>query len=97
MKSEERHHLAENDLNVILSSWQKKIVPRLNQILIGLLVVLVVMGGYLLWRRSSSSKDVAGWSEFIKSSSADDYATVADRHEGTELGRWARPAQPNCA
>lgn len=90
MKSEERHHLQENDLAQKLGVWIGRIEPYFNQILIGILGVAVLVLGSFLWMRSSAAKSAESWAEFTKANVADDYATVADVHPNTEVGRWSK-------
>jgi hypothetical protein len=90
MKSEERHHLHENDLAQILERWMGKVEPYSNQILIGVLAVAVIGIGGMLWSRSSQAKSAQGWAEFAKANSADDFATVADVHPSSDVGRWSK-------
>lgn len=90
MKSEERHHLHENDLAQILERWMGKVEPYSNQILIGVLAVAVIGIGAMLWSRSSQAKSAQGWAEFAKANTADDFATVADVHPSSDVGRWSK-------
>ncbi len=48
MKSEERHHLHENDLAGAVDRFLKKVEPYSNQILIGILVAAVVAIGVIV-------------------------------------------------
>lgn len=90
MKSEERHHLHENDLAQTLEGWMRRIEPYSNQILIGVLVIAVVAVGGILWMRTSDSASEAAWTQFVKAQAADDYLTVADDHPGTAVAMWAK-------
>ncbi|MCA9054003.1 MAG: tetratricopeptide repeat protein [Planctomycetaceae bacterium] len=90
MKSEERHHLHENDLAGILDRNLKKIEPYSNQILIGILVATVLAVGIIIWQRSSGAADAEAWGKFAKAATADEYLTVAEDHPGTNVARWAQ-------
>ncbi len=90
MKSEERHHLAENDLAQILDRWLKKIEPYSNQILLGILIGTVAILGILFFARSGASASEEAWTKFAAAESADDYATVADDYPHSNVTTWAR-------
>jgi hypothetical protein len=90
MKSEERHHLHENDLAQALEGWMQKVEPYSKQILIGVLAVAVLGVGIILWMRSTGSASEAAWTQFARAQAADDYLTVADDHAGTEVALWAK-------
>jgi hypothetical protein len=90
MKTEERHHLHENDLAASLDKSLKKAEPYSNQILIAILAVTVLAIGFLIWQRSSGGKSNEGWAKFAKATSADDYLTVADDFPGTGVAQWSK-------
>ena len=90
MKSEERHHLAENDLAQILDRWLKKVEPYSNQILVGILVATVVTLGVVFFSKSNTSAAEEAWASFVSAESADDFATVADDHPNSDIAIWAR-------
>lgn len=90
MKSEERHHLHENDLASMLDRWLRKFEPQANRILIGVLVVAVLAVGFLVWRRTTAAAAAKAWGEVAAANSADAFLTVADDHPHTEVAAWAQ-------
>ena len=90
MKSEERHHLQENDLAGMLDRGLKKIEPYTNQIVIGFAVLILLVAGVLLWMRSSGAANADAWGHFAKASTADDYLTVADDFSDSDVAHWAK-------
>lgn len=90
MKSEERHHLHENDLASMLERWLRKFEPRANQILIGVLVVAVLVVGFFVWRRTTTAAAARAWGELAAANSADAFLTVADDHPRSDVAAWAQ-------
>lgn len=90
MKSEERHHLHENDLAEAVDRFLKKVEPYSNQILIGFLAATVLAIGFLMWSRSSGGASDEAWAAFAKAEDADSFLTVADEYPKTDVANWAR-------
>jgi hypothetical protein len=90
MKSEERHQLAQNDLQVGINRWLEKIEPYSNHLIVGILVATVIAVGVILWSRSRSATTEAGWSEMANLRTADQYLDVAEKYPGTHASNWAR-------
>src|SRR5688572_25370724 len=90
MKSEERHQLAQNDLQVGINRWLEKVEPYSNHLLIGIVVatLLAVVAIYVV--RSSSATTEAGWAEMADARTADGFLEIADKHPGTAAADWAR-------
>jgi hypothetical protein len=90
MKSEERHQLAQNDLQVGINRWLDKIEPYSNHILAGIVVATVVAVGVILWARSSSATTEAGWSQMASARTPDDFLRIAEDNAGSHAANWAR-------
>ncbi len=89
MKSEERHQLAQNDLQVGLTRGLDRIEPYTNQILAGVVIATLVVVGLIFWLRSSTATSDAGWMRIGSARTADEFLTVADDFPGTAAGNWA--------
>ncbi|HVJ68151.1 MAG TPA: hypothetical protein VM510_09220, partial [Caulifigura sp.] len=89
MKSEERHQLAQNDLQVGLNRWLDRIEPYSNHILGGVVVATLVAVGLILWSRSSSATSDEGWMRIASARTAEQFEQVADQFKGTSAGDWA--------
>lgn len=90
MKSEHRHELKEHDLGKFTRKAQGFFEKYGNQVLLGLVAVLVVIGGIIWWTRSADAKAAAGWSDFGAAMSAADFAAIADKYPRTEVAQWSR-------
>jgi hypothetical protein len=90
MKSEERHQLAQNDLQVGINRWLEKIEPYSNHILGGIVAATVVAVGLILWTRSRSSTSETGWSEMASARTADRFLEIAEENPGSAAANWAR-------
>ncbi|QDT54539.1 hypothetical protein Pan44_25720 [Caulifigura coniformis] len=90
MKSEERHQLAQNDLQVGINRWLDRIEPYSNHILGGAVVATIVAVALILWFRSSSATSEAGWSQIASARSVDALLQVAEENPGTAAANWAR-------
>jgi len=90
MKSEERHQLAQNDLQVGINRWLDRIEPYSNHILGGVVAITIAAVALILWFRSSTSTSEAGWSQIASARSVDALLQVADDNPGTAAANWAR-------
>lgn len=90
MKSEHRHELKENDLGKLTMHAQGFFEKHGNQVLLGAIGAVLLIGGLTFWFTSSSSKATAGWSKYSEASTATDFAEVADAFPGTEVAQWSR-------
>ncbi len=90
MKSEERHQLAQNDLQVGINRWLEKLEPYSNHLLVGILAATAVAVLLILWVRSSSATTEAGWAEIADARTADGFLEIADKHPGTAAADWAK-------
>lgn len=90
MKSEHRHELAENDLSKLLGNWMQQLDEHQNTILSVAVVVALVAAGLIYWTRMSNFERSSGWAQLTATSAPDDFANIAEAHEGTTIGEWAR-------
>lgn len=90
MNSEHRHELKENDLGKLTVKAQSFFEKYGNQVLLGTIGALLLIGGIALWVNSSTSKAAAGWNRFVGAETAADYATVAEAFPGSEVAQWSR-------
>ena len=74
-----------------------KVVPVFEEygkrILAGLAAVLLIVAIVIFWTRSSRATLADGWNQMAAARTAEDYANLADRFAGTQVGVWARLAQ----
>lgn len=90
MKSEERHHLHENELGKIAVRTQN-VLEKYGILIVaafGLALVLLVAVGW--WMASSRAALAAHWSELAAAGTTEEYGAVADKLKGTPPGFWAR-------
>ena len=90
MKSEHRHELAENDLSKLLGNWGQQLDEHQNTILSVAVVVALIAAGLIYWTRMSNFERSSGWAQLTATSSPDDFANIAEAHEGSTVGAWAR-------
>jgi len=90
MKSEHRHDLKTNELGRWAAEVGQSYEKYLNQIIIGAVAVLLLVAGAIYLSRSSAASASAGWNEMAAAQSAEDFANIADKHQGTAVGAWAR-------
>ncbi|MCA9075601.1 MAG: hypothetical protein KDA93_11255 [Planctomycetaceae bacterium] len=89
MKSEHRHELAENDLSKLLGNWAQQLDEHQNTILSVAVVIALVAAGLIYWTRMSNFEQSSGWAQLTASSSPEDFANIAEAHEGSTVGEWA--------
>lgn len=68
MKTSERHHLKEDDFQIALARTREGLVQQqkpIAMILGGVLLVIVLVGGYVFWQRSTNEKAAALFAEGI--------------------------------
>ena len=91
MKSQHRHDLQTNELGKLLERitpfFEKYATTRNVLILCG----AIVAAAAVIYRvRDSRALDENAWTNFMSCQSAEDFAKVADKFEGTDVGAWAR-------
>lgn len=93
MKSEHRHELAQNDLEVLGKKLGKKSKDYWeengNRILLYVSLALLLLAAFIFWTRNNEATNLAAWSRFNGASNAADFAQVAQDFEGTDVGHWA--------
>jgi hypothetical protein len=90
MKSEHRHELKEHELGKLTSKAQAFFEKYGNQLLLGALGVLLVVGGAVFWIRSSAASKADAWQQLLKAGNAEQFSEVAEKYAGTEVAQWAR-------
>jgi hypothetical protein len=94
MKSEERHQLLQNDLQVVTTrtvgffeSHVQRHVPTMIAVLCG---VLLCFGVVTWWNQSSQSENAAGWTKLDSANSLEEFGDVVDKFKGKPPGQWAQ-------
>jgi hypothetical protein len=90
MKSEHRHELQTHELQK-LTVRARPFLEVYGKILLGLaaaLVVAVLVG--IWWVSSSRAQGSVAWTQLLEARSAEDFASVADKHPGTPAASWAK-------
>ena len=94
MKSEHRHELAENDLEVFINKLRARFAEAVelngNRIMLWTSAVLLVLAVVIFTSRSSGSANANGWAALIGAQSPEELAGVADDYPGEPVGQWAR-------
>lgn len=93
MKSEERHQLQEMELEKwgrkAKSFWQNYGATTLMAVAALCLVIVAV-----IWMRSSAAAArQTEWAQMVKAEQPQDFADIANEHEGSLVGHWARLRQ----
>lgn len=89
MKSEHRHELKTNDLGRWASQVSESAEKYTNQIIAGIVGVMLIAAIAIYWQRSSKAAASAGWNEMAAAQSAEDFANIADKYPGTAAAAWA--------
>lgn len=97
MKSEERHQLLQNDLQVVTTrtvgffeSYVQRHVPTMIAVLFG---VLLFIGLATWWNQASQSESAAGWTMLesaTATNSLEEFGGVVDKFKGKPPGQWAQ-------
>ncbi|MEZ6046808.1 MAG: hypothetical protein R3C11_14760 [Planctomycetaceae bacterium] len=91
MKSEERHHLKENDLqNLLIKS--KPFFEKNSSMIIAIGLAIVVAAVVYMWINRPPSASTSGAAKgMLLASSQEDYAAIAtdSRYKGTAVAEWA--------
>ena len=94
MKSEHRHELAENDLEVFINKMRARFAEVMelhgNRILLWASAVLLLIAAFVFYRNNSGSANAEGWAALYGSRNAEDLASVADSYKETPVGQWAK-------
>ena len=72
MKTSERHHLKEDDFQIALTRTRESLVEQrkpIAMIIGGVLLAVVLIGGYVYWQRSTNEKAAALFAEGIVAAS----------------------------
>jgi hypothetical protein len=93
MKSEHRHALQTNDLSRFAIRIGHYFERYGTYFFWGVIAIVLAIAAFVYWNRTSAVAAQAGWTEFaaaVTSGTAEDFANVADKFRGTEVGNWAR-------
>jgi len=94
MKSEHRHELAENDLEVFINRLRARFAESMevygNRIMLWASAVLLLIAASVFYVRNSGSANAQGWAALTSAQSPEDLAGVADAYQGKPVGQWAR-------
>ncbi len=89
MKSEHRHHLAENDLEHRLGELAEKLKPYAKHILFGTLGVSIAAIVVVVMLRNANAADSDAWTEFTRCENANQYIEVAVQYPDSAVAHWA--------
>jgi hypothetical protein len=78
MKSDERHKLQRNTLADWLGHAIEASKPYLNQILLGVLIVLLLGVGYFSWNKMTTASTYQSWDEFNAALGTSDVSKMID-------------------
>jgi len=94
MKSEHRHELAQNDLELLIGKLRERyaylVETHGNRILLWASAALLLIAAVIYSVRTSSSTNADGWSALAGARSPEDLAGIAEAYAGTSVGQWAR-------
>lgn len=91
MKSEHRHHLAENDLEHRLGDLAEKLKPYANHILFGLLGVAVLAVIAVVVFQNAGSAERTAWADYAacEPGNANQYIEAAELYPDSTMAQWA--------
>lgn len=95
MDSQHRHELQQNELGKLTNQALPFLEKYGMQLVIALAAVVVVGAGAAWWYGESNISTAASWTQlegtlFQSNPSADDFASVADKHPGSVAAAWAK-------
>lgn len=84
------HHEAEKtELEKWLTSLGKKLKPYANQILLGVIALVVVCVTVVFISNSSKSGSAEQWEKFVGYSAPEDFSALAEKDSDSAVGAWA--------
>ena len=90
MNTEDPQGLPPNQLGQAITAIGHRLEEHASKIVMGICVILVVAAGSIWWSRQSAAKATVAWTLLEQASSVEQYAHIADTHQGTVAGRWAK-------
>ncbi len=94
MKSEHRHELAQNDLEVALNKSREKFreIAEVhgNRILLWLSALLLLIAAVVYAMRTSQATNADGWAALMGAQNAQELAGIAESYDGTPIGDLAQ-------
>ncbi|HBN79526.1 MAG TPA: hypothetical protein DD473_27630 [Planctomycetaceae bacterium] len=94
MKSEHRHELAQNDLEVGIERLRDKSKDFMevhgNRILLWASMILLLIAAIVFYTRTSARTNVEGWAALTGANNAEELAGIADSYQGTPVGDLAQ-------
>lgn len=90
MKSEERHQLLTNDLQVVTTQTVGFAERHLGTVIAIVCGVLVVVAAGTWWSNASNTENAAGWTMLDSATNLEEFGDVVDKYKGTPPGQWAQ-------
>lgn len=90
MKSEERHQLMQNDLQVVTNRTVGFAERHLGTVIAVVCVVAVIGVVALVWSNTTDTSNEAGWTSLDTAKNLEDLGDVADKYKGKPPGQWAQ-------
>ena len=90
MKSEERHQLLTNDLEVV-TTRTVSFLEKYAGIIVGAIVGIALFAAIGIWWTSTNEiDDSAGWKQLDTAQNLEEFGTVVDKFKGKAPGHWAQ-------
>jgi len=90
MKSEERHQLLQNDLQVVTNRTVGFAERHLPTVIAVVCVVALIAVVAVVWTNTTDTSSAAGWTSLDTAKSLEDLGDVADKYKGKPPGQWAQ-------
>lgn len=90
MKSEERHQLLQNDLQVVTTRTVGFAERHLGTVIAVVCVVALIGVVALVWSNTTDTTSAAGWTLLDTAKNIEDLGEVADKYKGKPPGQWAQ-------
>ena len=90
MKSEHRHELAENDLEVLIGKIRAGYAIHKDRVRLYSAVAMLLLAAVIFSSRNSGSANSEGWAALQGAEEAADLAGLVDNYKGEPVGHWAQ-------